>query len=128
MIGVDLVNDMSRATQDADSLYGGDVVQTTNVLATVAPRMKTLLKHALPEERTKFAQKFTSDLVKSADHLLTASSAWTDLASNAQQQAAVNVMNAVDEAALLFVDSMQTHKRQTIGVRNICELHHVCAD
>jgi hypothetical protein len=128
---LNVVGDLSSTTrQESKSLHGGDIAHGSHSLHVLVPRMQQLMQVIdVPHERQLRAEKFTTDVVSTADSLIASSTAWTDLPEKEQSIRASELLDAINTAAVTLAESLVDGTHKSVDRPNICKcrITHVFA-
>ncbi|XP_041983506.1 latrophilin Cirl isoform X2 [Aricia agestis] len=115
-------NDLAQVTS-SKTLYGGDMMTTTNIMKKLAQRMSDNVR-TFPDPRQKEAivTDMLLGVIKTGSNLLEESqrASWSDLSTEAQNRAATSLLTQLEENAFLLADAVTKEKTILQIVKNIC--------
>ncbi|CAH0731584.1 unnamed protein product, partial [Brenthis ino] len=115
-------NDLAQVTS-SNTLYGGDMMTTTNIMKKLAQRMsQNVQTFTDPSQKEAIVTDMLFGVIKTGSNLLEESqrACWSDLSADAQNRVASALLTQLEENAFLLADAITTEKTILQTVKNIC--------
>ncbi|GBP18654.1 Latrophilin Cirl [Eumeta japonica] len=115
-------SDLAQVTS-SKTLYGGDMMTTTNIMRKLVQRMAQNVQ-TFPDsgQREALVTDMLLGVIKTGSNLLEESqrASWMDLSPEAQNKAASALLTQLEENAFLLADAITSEKNILQTVKNIC--------
>ncbi|CAA9999974.1 unnamed protein product [Nesidiocoris tenuis] len=118
---INIANELSQVT-DSKTLYGGDMMTTTEIMKKMAKRMSQDIK-TFPDQRQREAivRELLNGVVKSGSNLLDPAQlpSWRDLTHLEQMRVATSLLIEIEENSFLLADTVVREKTVEHKEKNI---------